>query len=217
MVLSVKNTRVASGILSDRRPGFAAENTIFICNVCVYDNIVYKHRIGRGVLRCAVFQRTVYKGGKPIKVTCVLDLIYAVYQFGRFIPIAHRAESVVISVVAINRFRCICIGIGRLTGIVHTTGIYCDEIYCTAGIIRDGVSVCTECLIPALCTVGYTVIQKVSDLTRLKLYRGFCRCCCSGITFAAESKVAGSIKIVVISQIFSGVTPYPTDNCSAVG
>ena len=217
MVLSVKNTCVPSGIPSDRRPGFAAENTIFIYNVCVYDNIVYKHRIGRGVLRCAVFQRTVYKGGKPIKVTCILDLIYAVCKFGRFTRIAHSAESVVISVVAKNRFRCICIRIGRLTGIVHTTGIYCDEIYCTAGIIKHRVIVRTDSLVPTLCTVGYTVIQKISDLTRLKLYRGFCRCFCSGITCAAESTAAGSIKIIVISQISGGVTLCPTDNCSAIG
>ena len=180
MVLPVKGAGVCfAQAVADRRPDsetacVACKGAVCIQNACVYGNIVHKNCFCGKVLRCAVGQRTVYKGGKPIKIACVLDLIYAVYQFGRLILAAHSAESVFISMVGIIRFFCVFIRRRyRLAGINATTGICYITIYCAVGIIKDGVSVCTECLIPALCTVGYIIVQNESDFAACKFLCGF--------------------------------------------
>ena len=86
MVLSVKGACIIIWIRipDNRRPGFetacvACKGAVRFQNACIYGDIVYKNCICGKVLRCAVGQRTVYKGGKPIKIACVLDLIYAVF------------------------------------------------------------------------------------------------------------------------------------------
>ena len=98
MTLTVKSAVVLVCWASDRRP---FEIIAHIRNG-IYGNIIYKHRFGIEVLRCAVRQRTVHKSREPIKVRIVFDLIYAVFQFGRFVTAATGAHAVHIIMLFLN-------------------------------------------------------------------------------------------------------------------
>ena len=190
MILSVKFTCIFHTTLPNRCPipecAACVQCAVLVQNVLIDYDILCEDSVGRCVRIGSVLFR-VYKRRKPIQLTGVFDLIYAVDLFRLGVmAVVIPAETVVVPAMVAG-LRIFIIGIGICLVAV------CELVNCSVGAVQNRSRIGRLAVVQVLAESNvsrFAIVQQVGYFTAGELFGGFAKCAIIVVGFAVGEVVA---------------------------